>query len=799
MIKDQWKELGLHNTPDLNNGAEKFYCLDMFPYPSGSGLHVGHAEGYVASDILSRYKRMQGYNVIHPMGWDSFGLPAENYAIKTKVHPEITTNEAIANFKSQMNSLGLSYDWNLEIKTSDPEYYKWTQWFFLLLYKNGLAYKKMAKVNWCESCLTVLANEQSEGGFCERCGSAVIQKDLKQWFFKITDFIEDQEYEGRKIKGLLSALNDIDWPESTKTSQINWIGKSSGAKVYFPLVGEDYSLEVFTTRPDTLFGCTYMAINPEHEIIDKFSDKIENLAEILEYQKKSKLKTELERSFLNKDKNGIEIKGIKAVNPVNNKEIKIFVADYVLANYGSGALMAVPAHDERDYEFANKYNLEIVEVVSGGDISKEAYSGDGKIFNSDFLNGLDVNSAKDKIIEYLEENKMGFRSDNYRLRDWLVSRQRYWGAPIPIIYCDKCGELPVEEKDLPVLLPNDVDFKPQGESPLKSSKTFHDIYCPKCGEKARRESDTMDTFICSSWYYFRYLDNKNKLEFASRDKIAKAMPVDLYMGGAEHSVLHLLYARFFCKVLQKYNYIDINEPFKKLRHQGIILSEDGTKMSKSKGNIINPNDIINEYGADVLRLYEMFMGPLEDMKAWNTKNIIGVKRFLDKVEILADKLIDNSDDDYKDLNLELNKSIKKVGEDIEELKHNTAISQLMILINTFLKYEKIKKEDFEKFLILLAPFAPFLSEKLWSKIGNNFSIHQESWPSFDESCIKMEQVSLAVQINGKTRGLVLLDRDSSESEAIEKIMQDDKLKNYLNDGHKKVIYVQNKIINFIIF
>ncbi|MDD3711011.1 MAG: leucine--tRNA ligase [Patescibacteria group bacterium] len=783
----------------MNN--KKFYCLDMFPYPSGSGLHVGHVEGYTASDIFSRYKRMKGFNVIHPMGWDSFGLPAENYAIKTGVHPSKTVDTAINNFTSQMKKLGLEYDWEREVKTSSSEYYRWTQWLFLLLYKNGLAYKKKAKVNWCEKCSTVLANEQAETGFCERCGDQVVQKDLEQWFFKISDFIEDQEFEGKKIKGLLSGLDDIDWPQTTKIAQKNWIGKSVGAEVIFAISDDkdNYNLNVFTTRPDTLYGCTYMAINPEHEIVEKFKNSIKNLSEVSKYIEESKKKTDMEKIIDAKDKTGVELEGISAINPLNNKRIKIFVADYVLSGYGSGAIMAVPAHDERDYAFAKKYNLEIIEVISGGDISKEAYTGDGTLINSEIVNGLSVEEAKKKIIKYLEDKKIGQASVNYRLRDWLISRQRYWGAPIPIIYCDKCGELPVPEKDLPVLLPEDVDFLPTGESPLKYSKSFHEVNCPLCGKKARRENDTMDTFVCSSWYYFRYLDPKNEQIFAEKDKISQFMPVDLYIGGADHSVMHLLYARFIAKVLQRYDYTDINEPFKKLRHQGMILAEDGSKMSKSKGSVVNPNDVVSEYGADALRLYEMFMGPLEEVKPWNTKNILGVKRFLEKTEILSEKVVeDDSKKDSQDVILEINKTIKKVGEDIEELKFNTAISQLMIMLNLLGKKEKISFNTWKKFLLVLAPFAPFTSENLWLKLNEKKSIFEVSWPEYDSSLLAEEKVSLAVQFNGKTRGLIDVEPNTEESVIISMLKDDEKFKKYLSGAYKKVIYVKNRIINFIV-
>ena len=779
----EWEDKGVYKTPDFSKIKNKFYCLDMFPYPSGAGLHVGHVEGYTGSDILSRFKRMTGYDVIHPMGWDSFGLPAENYAIKTGVHPQKTISDASKTFAEQMKLVGLSYDWDLEITTSDPEYYRWTQWMFLLLYKNGLAYKKKAKVNWCNSCATVLANEQVENGLCERCESEVVQKDLKQWFFKITDFIEDQG----DVKGLLSGLNDIDWPESTKLAQVNWIGKSLGAQVYFK-VG-DYQVDVFTTRPETLFGCTYLAINPEHEIIEKFSDQISNLSEVLDYVTESKKKTEMERTVLNKEKSGLEIKGLKAINPVNNEEITVFVADYVLAGYGSGAIMAVPAHDERDYDFAKKYNLNLIEVVSGGNINESAYTGEGAMINSDFLNKLNSNEAKEKIIDYLEKKGIGQRSINYRLRDWLVSRQRYWGAPIPIIYCDKCGELPLEEKDLPLILPIDINFKTNGESALAAHNDFIETTCPQCDSKAKREVDTMDNFVCSSWYFFRYLDIKNNNEFSASEKIKKLMPVDVYIGGAEHSVKHLLYARFFTKVLQKYSYIDINEPFKKLRHQGMILAEDNSKMSKSKGNVINPNDIVSEHGADSLRIYEMFMGSFEDVKPWNTKNISGVKRFLDKIISLSAHLEDDSNngEDYSSLNLLLNKSIKKVGEDIEGFKFNTAISQLMILVNEFGKYKKIPKNYFEKLLLILAPFAPFLSEELWSDIGNDFSIHLKRWPDYDKELLKTESIKLVVQINGKVRAEMMIKSGENEEKVKEDALKNEDVLKYITSKDIKKV------------
>ena len=807
--QDRWEKDGSHKT-EKDTKKPKYYILDMFPYPSGTGLHVGHVESYTATDILSRYYRFLGYNVMHPQGWDSFGLPAENYAIKTGVHPLDTTQKAISVFKRQINSLGFSYDWDREVNSSDADYYKWTQWFFLLLYKNGLAYKSKGKVNWCPNCQTVLANEQAEGGKCDRCETEVDQKDLEQWYFKISDFIEDQVYEGKKIKGLLGGLDDIDWPESTKLAQKNWIGRSEGATVQFLIFNDQFSIktnkkeyiEVFTTRPDTLFGCTYMVVSPEHEILKNLESRIENLEEIKKYQIIARKKTDLERTDLNKDKSGVEIKGLKAINPVNNNEIPIFVADYVLAGYGTGAIMAVPAHDERDFEFAKKYDLPIKEVVQDKCAKEQAehdcFSGEGITVNSEWLNFLETKIAKEKTIEWLDEKNLGKKETTYRLRDWLISRQRYWGAPIPIIHCDYCGEIPVPEKDLPVVLPRDVDFKPTGESPLKYSKEFYEVKCPKCGKPARREVDTMDTFVCSSWYYLRYSDPKNKNEFASSDNLKEWLPVDIYMGGAEHSVLHLLYSRFFTKVFQKYGLIDFNEPFLKLRHQGIILAEDGNKMSKSKGNVVNPDVLVESDGADSLRMYEMFMGSIEDMKPWNTKGIAGVRRFLEKVVALQIRLEKDFEMSKKTISL-LHKTIKKVEEDIKSFKFNTAISAMMILVNALEKEEKVSQEEYEKLLIILSSFAPHITEELWESVGHKNSIFKESWPKYDPELIKDETINLIVQVNGKLRDMLEVSADISEDEAKEKSMNSEKIKKWTeNKEIKKVIFVKGKLINIVV-
>lgn len=807
--QERWRQADLFKTKDDDNRPKRF-ILDMFPYPSGAGLHAGHVESYTATDIYARYCRAQGFNVLHPQGFDAFGLPAENYAIKMGTHPAETTKAAIANFIKQIDSLGFSYDWSRQVTTSDPEYYKFTQWMFLLMYKNGLAYKKKAKVNWCASCQTVLAREQAEGGVCERCGNPVTQKDLEQWFFKITDFVEDQQFEGRTIKGLLSGLDNIDWPESTKAAQRHWIGRSEGTLVDFSLQADTLTTEqkirVFTTRVDTIFGCTYVVLAPESTLTKELLPNIKNKEAVENYIKEVQSKTELQRTDLNKDKSGIILEGVTAINPYNKEEIPVFIADYVLANYGTGAVMAVPAHDERDFEFAKKYNLEIRTSIVPADNSAwekdEAYCDDGLLIDSGEFTGLKSDEARMRMADFLSRTEQGEVTVNYRLRDWLVSRQRYWGAPIPIIYCDKCGEVPVPESDLPVLLPTDVDFRPTGESPLQRSQEFHNVTCPKCGAKARRESDTMDTFVCSSWYYFRYADSKNTQAFAAPEKIQKWLPVDLYFGGAEHSVMHLLYARFFTKVLKKYGFVNFDEPFLKLRHQGIILGEDGNKMSKSKGNVVNPDILVNSNGADSLRLYEMFMGPLEDMKPWNSKGIVGVSRFLDRVNMLLDET--SRRDDKKTVSL-LHKTIKKVGADIEEFKYNTAISSLMILVNDIYDYKNkhgvwpLSLENLALFVRLLEPFAPHLSEELWEKMGHSTFLALEPWPTYDTELIKDESFSLAVQINGKLRVVLETQAGISEEDVKKQVLESEEVKKWLVDKEiVKVVYVPGKLISIVI-
>ena len=800
----KWAEKNVYETGI--GGKEKCYVLDMFPYPSGSGLHVGHPKGYIATDIYSRYKRANGYDVLHPMGWDAFGLPAENYAIKTKIHPQETTEKAIINFKEQIKGLSLSYDWDREINTSSPEYYRWTQWIFLQLYKNGLAYKKNAKVNWCESCKTVLANEQVVNGACDRCGNSVIQKELPQWFFKITDFSDE----------LIDDLDALDWPESTKISQKNWIGRSGGAEIEFQLAAStrtnaDWtqtnadknsvgSIKVFTTRPDTLFGATYMVLAPEHPLLEELKESIENWAYVEKYTKKAINKTDLERISDGKNKTGIILEGVLAINPVNGREIPVFVADYVLGGYGTGAIMAVPAHDERDREFAVRYELPIQEVVTAqtnADLTQtnadtKTYTGRGILINSGKFNGMSSEEGGNKIIESVG----GVMKTTYRLRDWLVSRQRYWGAPIPIIFCYKCGEVPVSETELPVVLPTDIDFMPTGESPIEKSESFHNIRCPKCGGSARRESDTLDTFVCSSWYYLRFADPNNFKEFASKESIKRWMPVDMYVGGAEHTVLHLLYARFITKALRKIGYVEFNEPFMSLRHQGLIIAEDGRKMSKSLNNVVNPDDVIDTYGADSMRLYEMFMGPFNDSISWNTKNILGVRRFIEKTWRLGDFISEKTN---KEEDRMIHSTIKKVGEDIQGFKFNTAISSLMICAKYLEEQKSISKENFKMFLQTLAPFAPHVSEELWSVHISEGLIVKSKWPVYDESKIALEEVSVAVQVNGKVRAVLEIGIDESEEDVTKKALQIDAIKRH-TEGLviENTIYIKGKIINIVV-
>ena len=775
---------------------KRLYILDMFPYPSGQGLHVGHPEGYTATDIVTRYYRMKGYNVLHPMGWDAFGLPAENYAIKTKTHPEITTNNNIKTFKAQIKSLGLGYDWSREVNTTDPMYYKWTQWIFLKLFEKGLAYKKEAPINFCPSCKTGLANEEVVDGKCERCGTPVIRKNLPQWVLKITAYAEK----------LLEDLDDLDWPEDIKIMQKNWIGKSEGAYVKFKVKGYNDFIEVYTTRPDTLFGATYMVLAPEHPLVDKITIP-EQKREIEKYKEFAARKSDLERTSLNKEKTGV-FTGAYAINPVNGKEIPIWISDYILITYGTGAIMAVPAHDERDFEFAKKFNLEIIQVVAKkpGEIIKkfeQAFTEEGYAINSGEFDGLPTKKFKEEIIKYLEKIGAGKKGVAYKLRDWIFSRQRYWGEPIPIVYCEKCGYVPVPEDQLPLKLPEVESYEPSetGESPLAKITDWVNTTCPKCGGPAKRETNTMPQWAGSCWYYLRYLDPKNNKEFCSIDKQKYWMPVKLYVGGKEHAVLHLLYARFWHKFLYDIGYVNTKEPFLKLRNQGIILGEDGQKMSKSRGNVINPDTIIEEYGADTFRLYEMFMGPLEKSKPWNTNSIKGVRKFLERVyRLFTTKKIISSDKIDESLDKLMHKTIKKVSEDIESVSSfNTAISQLMILLNEMEKYDEIPEILAKNYLKLLSPFAPHISEELWEYLGYESPVMSQKWPEYDKNKIEDKVITFVLNINGKKRATIDLPKGTSEDEVFAKAKEIPNIKKYIDGKEiKKKIFVKDRLLNIIV-
>ena len=774
---------------------KKWYGLIEFPYPSGQGLHVGHPRSYTALDIIARKRRLQGYNVLFPIGFDAFGLPAENYAIKTNVHPKITTEKNIAHFTDQLKSLGFSFDWSRVINTTDPDYYKWTQWIFIQLYKHGLAYKATMPINFCTGCKVGLANEEVVNGVCERCGSPVIQKEKSEWMLKITEYAQR----------LIDDLDDVDYLEKIKVQQKNWIGRSEGAEVKFKIADSSYELVVYTTRPDTLFGTTYMVIAPEHELIKKFADKITNLDEVKDYQKKAALKSDFERSEINKDKTGIEIKGIKAINPLTNKEIPIWISDYVLSSYGTGAIMAVPAHDSRDFEFATKFGLPIVQVVkpnSGEDIdlSKEAFTdvATGILVNSGFLNGLSVSAAKKKVIKYLEDNKIGHKKVNYKLRDWVFSRQRYWGEPIPMVYCEHCGWQPIDEKDLPLKLPEVKDFLPgeNGESPLAKQTDWINTTCPKCGGPAKRETDTMPQWAGSSWYYLRYMDPHNNDCLASKKDLEYWSPVDWYNGGMEHTTLHLLYSRFWHKFLYDIGVVPTKEPYAKRTSHGMILGTNGEKMSKSKGNVINPDDIVNEFGADTFRVYEMFMGPFDQTAAWSMDSIRGCGKFLDRVWNMQDFLVDG-DTFTKETDKMMNKAIKKVSDDIEEMKFNTCISTFMTMVNEFYKLKRINKAEFKTFLTLLNPFAPHITEELNKLIGFKEDISTYEWPSYDESKTIDNEIDLPIQVNGKLRANIKIVLDESEDSVKEKALAS--VQNRV-DGKTivKVIYVKNRICNIVV-
>ena len=794
--QDKWYKEGTFNAKN-DFTMKKWYGLIEFPYPSGQGLHVGHPRSYTALDIIARKRRMQGYNVLFPIGFDAFGLPAENYAIKNHIHPKITTEKNINHFREQLKSIGFSFDWSREINTTDPNYYKWTQWIFIQLYKHGLAYKATMPINFCTGCKVGLANEEVVNGVCERCGSPVVQKEKSQWMLRITKYAQR----------LIDDLDDVDFLDKIKAQQRNWIGRSEGAEVTFKIANSDESLTVYTTRPDTLFGATYMVIAPEHHLVDKLADKITNMDEIEEYKHKAALKSDFERSELNKEKTGCEIKGIKAINPLTNKEIPIWISDYVLMTYGTGAIMAVPGHDTRDYEFAKKFGLPIIQVIKPVNdtiecnLDKEAFTDveNGILMNSGFLNDLSVKDAKKKVIEYLEENHIGQKKVNYKLRDWVFSRQRYWGEPIPMVHCDKCGWVPVPEDELPLKLPDVEDYEPgeNGESPLARHTEWVNTTCPKCGEKATRETDTMPQWAGSSWYYLRYMDPHNDKALASKEALEYWSPVDWYNGGMEHTTLHLLYSRFWHKFLYDIGVVPTKEPYQKRTSHGMILGSNGEKMSKSKGNVVNPDDIVNEFGADAFRVYEMFMGPFDQTAPWSMESIRGCAKFLDRVWNLQNILVDGDSYSPK-FEKEMHRAIKKASSDIEEMKFNTSVSTFMSLVNDFYKAKSINKAEFKTFLQLLNPFAPHITEELWQTVlGGKEMLAYMPWPEYDEAKTVADEIILPIQFNGKLKATISIALDEDENVVKEKVHQAID-KNLTDKTVVKEIYVKNKIYNIVV-
>lgn len=786
-----WDEEKTFKT-EIDKSKDKFYALVEFPYPSGAGLHVGHPRSYTALDVVSRKRRMQDQVVLYPMGFDAFGLPTENFAIKNKIHPRVVTEQNIANFTKQLKSIGFSFDWDRVIDTTEPDYYKWTQWIFIQMFKKGLAYKKEFPINWCPSCKVGLANEEVIQGRCERCGTEVEHKIRNQWMLKITEYADR----------LIDDLDDVDYLPHIKQQQINWIGRSEGAEIDFSIIDSDEKLRVFTTRPDTIYGATYMVIAPEHPVIEKLKDKIENYDEIIAYKNEANKKSDFERSEMNKDKTGVEIKGLKAFNPISKEEIPVWVSDYVMITYGTGAIMAVPAHDSRDYEFAKKFNLEIRQVVDGGNIDESALTDteNGKIINSELINGLSVEDAKKKIIKYVEENKLGNAKKNFKLRDWVFSRQRYWGEPIPMVYCEKCGWQPVDEKDLPVKLPDVENYEPSddGSSPLSKIEDFVNTTCPKCGGHAQRETDTMPQWAGSSWYYLRYMDPNNSEELVGKEAVEYFSPVDWYNGGNEHTTLHLLYSRFWHKFLYDIGVVSTKEPYRKRTSHGMILGENNEKMSKSRGNVVNPDDIIENYGADTLRTYEMFISEFDKSVPWSDEAVNGVRKYLDRVWRLQDILVEG--DQYsEDMEVLINQTIKKVTEDYEALKFNTAISQLMILLNSFVKKGSINKKELETYLILLNPSAPHITEEMWQILGHNEQMaNQNIWPVYDESKLVNDTIEIPVQINGKVRGKITVPIETSKEEIIAKSQEEENIKASLEGKTvRKVIYVPGKILNIV--
>ena len=770
----------------------KYYALVEFPYPSGQGLHVGHPRPYTALDIVARKRRMQGYNVLYPMGWDAFGLPTENYAIKNKIHPKIVTENNVKHFKDQLHSLGYSFDWDREINTTDPKYYKWTQWIFLKLFKAGLAYKKEMPINWCTSCKVGLANEEVVNGVCERCGAPVVRKVKSEWMLKITDYADK----------LIEGLNDVDYIERVKVSQKNWIGRSTGAEVDFQIKDTEDKLRIYTTRCDTLFGVTYMVVSPEHPYLDKYKDQIKNWDEVVAYREQASRKSDFERAELAKDKTGVAIDGLTAINPVNGKEVPIWVSDYVLMSYGTGAIMAVPAHDERDWEFAKKFHLPIIQVVAKNgevvDVNEAAFTdvATGVLINSDFLNGLEVKEAKEKMIKFLEEKGIGQAKTNYKLRDWVFSRQRYWGEPIPIVHCDKCGYVPIDESELPLLLPEVESYMPtdNGESPLAAMTDWVNTTCPCCGGPAKRETDTMPQWAGSSWYFLRYTDPHNDKALASPEALKYWLPVDWYNGGMEHTTLHLLYSRFWHKFLYDQGIVPTPEPYQKRTSHGMILGENGEKMSKSRGNVVNPDDIVQEYGADTLRTYEMFIGAFDLAASWSEDGVKGCRRFLDRVWKLQDLMTD--EEGYsKDLETKMHQTIKKVSNDFENLKYNTAIAAMMTLLNDFYKKGSITRGELKTLIILLNPVAPHITEEMWQIIGCEGRVYQQTWPEFEEAKTVESSVEIAVQLNGKVKGTLGIQKDDPKDQVIAKAKE--VIADKLTGNIIKEIYVPGRLVNIV--
>ena len=784
-----WEEEKAFRADD-DYSKPKFYALVEFPYPSGQGLHVGHPRPYTALDIVSRKRRMQGYNVLYPMGWDAFGLPTENYAIKNHIHPKIVTKNNVHRFKEQLQSLGYSFDWEREINTTDPSYYHWTQWIFLQFFKAGLAYKAEMPINWCPSCKCGLANEEVVDGKCERCGTEVIRRVKSQWMLKITEYADK----------LLEGLSKVDYAERISTQQINWIGRSKGAEVLFKLAGTEDALRIYTTRPDTMFGATYMVVSPEHPYIEKYKDRIGNYDEILNYREESQKKSDFERTELNKEKTGVEIQGLRALNPATGKEIPVWVSDYVLMSYGTGAIMAVPAHDTRDYEFAKKFDLPVIEVIKGGDIEKEAYTDveNGILVNSGFLNGLSVPEAKEKIISWLEEQGIGTAKTNYKLRDWVFSRQRYWGEPIPVICCPNCGYVPLQEEELPLLLPEveNYEMTDNGESPIAKMTDWVNVKCPKCGAEAKRETDTMPQWAGSSWYYIRYTDPHCATGIASKEAMKYWLPVDWYNGGMEHTTLHLLYSRFWNHFLYDIGTVPVDEPYAKRTSHGMILGENGEKMSKSRGNVVNPDDIVNEFGADTLRTYEMFIGAFELSAAWSTEGVRGCRKFLDRVWKLQDNLIPG--EGYrKDMESLMHKTIKKVSQDFESLKFNTGIAAMMSLVNEFYRKGSVTRDEFKTLLVLLNPVAPHMTEELFAMLYQpDHRLYQEKWPAYDEAKTVDDEIEIGVQVNGKLRATIHIAKDEQKEKVLEAARI--AVEKWMTETVVKEIYVPGRIVNIVV-